>query len=77
MDEINTQNDNNYKSCFLLDSIAGMFYFTFSFSKSIVEWNEFSGEAWYEHQNGKNEMSQCKHAFAEAYHILKAGTSAV
>ncbi len=49
MEEINKQNEGNYKSCFLLDSIAGMFYFTFSFSKSIVEWNEFSGEAWYEH----------------------------
>ncbi len=34
--------------CFNIDGGAGNFYLTISFSKSLVQWNEYGGKAWYE-----------------------------
>ena len=53
MDELLQDEDGRYRSCFNIDGGAGNFYFTFTFSKSIVQWDQYSGEAWYEHPKWK------------------------
>ena len=55
MGELLKVEGERYRACFNIDGGAGNFYFTFTFSKSIVEWNEYSGEAWYEHPKWKKE----------------------
>ena len=47
MDELDKVDGERYRACFNIDGGAGNFYLTFSFSKSIVEWDSFNGEAWY------------------------------
>ena len=41
--------DEKYQACFLIDNVDDMYYLTFTFSKSTISWDEYSGEAWYEH----------------------------
>jgi hypothetical protein len=44
--------DGRFSACFKVDGFMGdmsVYDITMSFSKSIVSWSEFSGEAWYEH----------------------------
>lgn len=53
MDKYIKQADNTYRACFNIDGDAGSFYITFTFSKAVVEWNEYDGEAWYEHPKWK------------------------
>lgn len=54
MDEYTKLEDNTtYRACFNIDGGAGSFYITFTFSKAVVEWNEYDGEAWYEHPKWK------------------------
>lgn len=49
MDEfVGVQNDC-YRACFSIDAgDKGGYNLTFTFSKAIVEWDEYNGEAWYE-----------------------------
>jgi len=47
MEELLEIEDRNLV-CFNIDGGAGNYYLMFSFSKSIVQWNEYAGEAWYE-----------------------------
>lgn len=42
-----------YRACFDIDGGAGHFSLTFTFSKSIVSWDEYDGAAWYEHPKWK------------------------
>ena len=56
MDELLQVENERYRSCFNIDGGAGNFYFTFTFSKSIVQWDEYSGEAWYEHPKWKKQQ---------------------
>ena len=53
MDDLLQVENERYRSCFNINGGAGNFYFTFTFSKSIVQWDEYSGEAWYEDPKGK------------------------
>ncbi len=39
--------------CFNIDGGAGNYYLTLSFTKSTVQWNEYSGKAWYEDEKWK------------------------
>jgi len=45
--------DVGYLVCFNIDGGSGNFYLTFTFSKAIVQWDEYSGEAWYENPKWK------------------------
>lgn len=47
LEDLTRMDDGTYQSCFLIHG-SPPFLFTFSFSNSIVEWDEYSGEAWYE-----------------------------
>lgn len=53
MDELSKIDNETYIVCFNLDSGVGNYYLTLSFSKSIVEWDEFYGIAWYEDEKWK------------------------
>ena len=55
MNELLKVGDERYRVCFDIDGGAGNFYFTFTFSKSIIQWDAYSGEAWYEHPKWKKE----------------------
>ena len=55
MDSLMQNPDNTYDACFNIDGGSGNYYFTFSFSSSTVEWDNFSGEAWYEHPKWKKQ----------------------
>ena len=55
MDELQQNPDNTYSVCFNIDGGAGNYYLTFSFSLSTIEWDKFSGEAWYEHPKWKKQ----------------------
>lgn len=48
MDELTKIDGEKYCACFNIDGGAGNYYLTFTFSVSIVEWDNYSGEAWYE-----------------------------
>jgi len=52
VDEYRQKPDNTYSVRFNIDGTE-IYNLTFSFSKSIIEWDEFSGEAWYEHPRFK------------------------
>lgn len=53
LDELVKLDDEKYSACFNVDGGAGSYYLTFIFSKAIVEWDEYDGEAWYEHPKWK------------------------
>lgn len=53
MDELISVDGGKYRACFHIDGGAGNYYLTFTFANSIVEWDEYSGEAWYEHPKWK------------------------
>ena len=53
MDELLPVENERYRVCFHIDGGAGNFYLTFTFSKSVIQWDEYSGEAWYEHPKWK------------------------
>jgi len=55
MDNLEKVNGELYRVCFNIDGGAGNYYLTFTFAKSIVEWDSFSGEAWYEHPKWKKQ----------------------
>ena len=44
-----TQNTVNFE----IDSIAGSYNITISYSKIVIKWDEFDGEAWYEDEKWK------------------------
>jgi len=56
MNSLTKSPDDTYEACFNIDSGSGDYYFTFSFSSSTVEWDNFSGEAWYEHPMWKKQQ---------------------
>ena len=56
MEELSAPEAHRYRTCFNIDGGAGMFYLTIEFTKSIVRWNEFCGEAWYEDEKWKTQM---------------------
>jgi len=58
MQELPVIETNQYKVCFSIDGGAGMYDLTIGFSKSIVQWNEFDGEAWYEDEKWKKETKR-------------------
>jgi len=48
--------DGKYQICFCIDAYhIGWYYLTLVFERGIVEWDEFNGEAWYEHETWKKE----------------------
>ena len=49
---IKTANDR-FSVCFDIDGGEGHCIITISFTEAIVSWDEFSGEAWYEHPKWK------------------------
>lgn len=55
MDEFFKVENEKYRACFDINGGAGNYYLTFTFSKAIVEWDEYIGEAWYEHPKWKKE----------------------
>lgn len=55
MDEFTKLGDNFYRACFHINGGVGSIYITFTFSKAIVTWNEYRGEAWYEHPKWKKQ----------------------
>jgi hypothetical protein len=55
MDELLKMDKNKYRACFNIDGGPGSFYLTFTFSISKVEWDNYSGEAWYEHPKWKKQ----------------------
>jgi hypothetical protein len=55
MDSLLQNPNGTYDACFHINSGTRRYYFTFSFSCSTVEWNNFSGEAWYEHPKWKKQ----------------------
>jgi hypothetical protein len=55
MDKLLQIENERYRACFDIEGGAGNFYCIFSFSKSIVQWDEYSGEAWYEHPKWKRQ----------------------
>jgi hypothetical protein len=52
MEELLEIEDRNLV-CFNIDGGAGYYYLTLSFSKSIVQWNDYYGKAWYEYEKWK------------------------
>jgi hypothetical protein len=56
MEDLTQNPDDTYEACFNIDGGSGSYYFTFSFSSSTVEWDEYSGEAWYEHPKWKKQQ---------------------
>ena len=55
MDEYKGSEEERYIARFNIYAGIGGYDLTISFSKSTVAWNEFSGEAWYEHPKWKNQ----------------------
>ena len=55
MGKYETTKDGGYIACFDIDGGAGSYNLTIVFSKSAVCWDEFSGEAWYEHPKWKKQ----------------------
>lgn len=55
MEELHKISDEKYRACFNIDSSVGCYYLTFAFSKVVVEWDEYYGEAWYEDSKWKKE----------------------
>lgn len=53
IEELLKVDDEQYRACFYIGDGADYYYLTFTFSKSIVAWDEYSGEAWYEHSKWK------------------------
>ena len=54
MNQYEKTESGKYWACFTIDGGAGHYDITISFLKSIVSWDMFSGEAWYEHPQWKN-----------------------
>ena len=46
--EFAQKHNGTYSVCFENDCIAGNYFLELSFSEVIIEWEEYSGEAWYE-----------------------------
>lgn len=57
MNELLNIADKKYRVSFDIDGGAGDYCLTFTFSRSTVEWNNFSGEAWYEHPKWKSKKN--------------------
>ena len=53
MEELYASKKSRFRTCFNIDGGAGSYYLTIRFAKSIVEWDEFSGMAWYEDEKWK------------------------
>jgi len=53
MEELPMNEDKEYQICFDIDGGAGGYYLTLSYSKSIAQWDEYSGKAWYEDEKWK------------------------
>lgn len=53
MEELPINEDKKHHVCFNIDGGVGNYDLILSFSKSIVQWNEYSGEAWYEDRKWK------------------------
>lgn len=49
-EELNKVDGKTHIVCINIDGGAGIYYLTISFTKSIVQWNEYSGKAWYEYE---------------------------
>ena len=55
IETFHTTEINQYKARFNIDGGAGMYDLTIEFTKFIVRWNNFSGEAWYEDKKWKTQ----------------------
>ena len=55
MDGLDKIEPDKYRACFDIDGGAGNFYLTFTFSKAVVQWEKYSGEAWYEDPKWKKQ----------------------
>lgn len=53
MKELPENEDKSHTVCFTISGGIGDYFLTLSFSKSIVQWDEYSGEAWYEAEEWK------------------------
>lgn len=53
MEMVQADSEQRFAACFNIDGGAGNYDLTFEFAKSIVEWDEFYGEAWYEDKKWK------------------------
>ena len=53
MEEFVQINDSQYKTCFNVYSAGENYHLTIFFSKVIVSWDEYTGDAWYEHPKWK------------------------
>lgn len=56
MEELSKLEDKKNMVCFNIDGGAGDYYITLSFYKSIVQWNEYNGKAWYENEKWKKQQ---------------------
>jgi len=53
MEELPDIDGKTHLACFDIDSGTGNYYLTLSFTKSIVQWDEYVGYAWYENEKYK------------------------
>lgn len=53
MEELPMNEDNKHQACFNIDGGVGNYDLFLSFSKSIVQWDEYNGIAWYEDEKWK------------------------
>lgn len=53
MEELLINNDKRHQVCFNIDGGVGNYDVILSFSKSIVQWDEYDGKAWYEDKKWK------------------------
>jgi hypothetical protein len=53
MKELPNADNETHLVCFHIDGGVGNYFLTLSFSKSIVQWNEYCGMAWYEDEKWK------------------------
>lgn len=53
MEELPMIEGEKYQVCFNIDGGVGNYDLTITFSKSIVQWDEYSGKAWYEDEKWK------------------------
>ena len=71
MQELTATDTSRYRACFNIDGGAGSYYLTIEFAKSIVQWNEFSGKAWYELEKwkewGHNSVGSLHHKHTPCY----------
>lgn len=54
MEELIEIEEEKYLACFNIDGGAGDYDITLSFTASTIQWNEYAGKAWYEHEKWKN-----------------------